>query len=137
MSKIDDCNKIISTLTDYEKSQIGDEIINEHIEFINVVYYENEPAGFVIAKNTKGTDDYYPDIKDAYVLIAVSENFRNHGIGTYLVDTLLDWFENSDFEELVWTCDIHNEKSKNLALNSGFTFAWDKDENTKAYHIKK
>ena len=136
MNKINDCNKIISALTNYEKSQV-DEITNENIEFLNVIYYKNLPVGFIVAKNMEGTDDYIPSIKSVYVIIAVDRNFRNRNIATNLVNDLLNWFNFSDFDEILWTCNIYNKKSRNLAIKNGFTYAWDKDENTKVYRKGK
>jgi hypothetical protein len=52
MSKIDDCNKIIQTLTDYEKSQV-DKITDENIEFIKVFYYKDKNTEVYRKENDK------------------------------------------------------------------------------------
>lgn len=121
-SDLQAANQICKTLSSKEKKDV-DSLTSKNLEYLKVDYQGNVPTGFISIKSDKSNPKY----KDSYVILAVSPQFRKQGIASKLVGQAISWFNKSEFNDLFWPCDIHNEASNNLAKSSGFKFAWTKD----------
>ena len=122
---IKDCNKICSSLSAKEQDYAGSNIINQDIIFLQVMYYNKLPIAFICIKEPHVKDER---VNEVYTILAVHPKYRHKKLATSLVQQAIKWFIDSSYDQLIYTVDIDNIASENLAKSCGFTYGWPKDD---------
>ena len=121
----------------YIMEDLGDDF--KDFVFANICFYDIEecektPTGFVILRKK-------PELHTAFVSIGVSEQHRNSGVGSKLLQKAISYFKST--KDLMWLeywVNIDNKASIALAEKSGFV-EYLSDDTAKAlgyyhYHMK-
>ena len=106
---------IYSTLSKQEKIWVGDKL-----DDVNIVYLMSNDFGFVCAKKDTTIDK----VKSCYVVMAITKEKRHTNLSIQLIKNCLNWFINSDYEQMIWTADNDNIASNRFACKVGFTYGW-------------
>lgn len=121
----------------YIMEDLGDDFkdfVFANICFYDIEEYEKTPIGFVILRKK-------PELHTAFVSIGVSEQHRNSGVGSKLLQKAISYFKST--KDLMWLeywVNIDNKASIALAEKSGFV-KYLSDDTAKAlgyyhYHMK-
>ena len=101
----------------YIMEDLGDDFkdfVFANICFYDIEEYEKTPIGFVILRKK-------PELHTAFVSIGVSEQHRNSGVGSKLLQKTISYFKST--KDLMWLeywVNIDNKASIALAEKSGF-----------------
>lgn len=101
----------------YIMEDLGDDFkdfVFANICFYDIEEYEKTPIGFVILRKK-------PELHTAFVSIGVSEQHRNSGVGSKLLQKAISYFKST--KDLMWLeywVNIDNKASIALAEKSGF-----------------
>lgn len=109
---IKDCNKICSSLSAKEQDYVGSNIINQDIIFLQVMYDNKLPVAFICIKEPHVKDER---VNEVYTILAVHPKYRHKKLATSLVQQAIKWFIDSSYDQLIYTVDIDNIASENLA----------------------
>lgn len=123
-----DMIEIYNALSEYEKSQIGDKdkTINPYTYSCHVAKEEGKPIGFSILE-TIPEEDKNEKVKELCIICAIKPDNRGTRVGEFLIREAVKDFINSDYEQIIWSCDKKNIASEKLAKKCGFSYGWKKD----------
>ena len=104
-----DIQHIMNNLDDFE------DFMFKNICFYDIERHNQTPIGFVILRKR-------PELHTAFVSIGVTEEYRDSGIGSKLLEKAISYFKST--KDLIWLeywVDVNNQASIALAEKSGFT----------------
>ncbi|MDV2884755.1 GNAT family N-acetyltransferase [Alkalihalophilus pseudofirmus] len=115
-----------SNIWDMEKNPKMAKLFNDEIESgnrITFIYLENNEfigEGSLVFINND--PDYTSTDKRIYLSrMIVKEEYRNRGIGSIIVDYLIDYAQNLGYEEITLGVDTDNLHARHLYEKKGFT----------------
>ena len=127
--KLIDYVKQIARESDYLRFSPGefDMSVKEEKEFIRD-YNESENKIFIVARledevmgvlnfDSPGVQKYRHRGETG---ISVAKKYWGHGIGSYLLEVMLDWAKNNDYKKVGLRVDVSNERAINLYKKYGF-----------------
>lgn len=123
-----DLAEIYDTLTEYEKTQLGDRdsLVNTYTLCFHIARKDGNPIGFSLLK-TLPDEHKNEKVKELRIICAIKPNYRGTGVGEYLIREAVNDFLKADYDQIIWNCDKKNIASEKLAKKCGFSFGWEKD----------
>ena len=124
-NKFDVVKQIVDQLPKKELDYICNGTFKDspYVVYRNIYYVGSEPAGFI--------DVYSFDEKDANIVLAVLDKYRNRGIASKLVQDMERKIDVGSVRYLTWKTDLDNKASQKLAKELGYKL----DETTKTSKI--
>ena len=130
-TKFADMKKVYDTLSDKEKSYLGNKFIDSPASvFRKVAYKDGTPVAFI--------DIYNFSRQEIIIEFAVVPDARRYGVATKLIKVAIDYLvDHPEYRRIVYLVKKDNEASIKLAEANGFTKTnEDKNSNHYVYEYK-
>lgn len=135
--KFKDMKFIYDSLSDKEKSYMGNKFIDSPAVVFRKVAYTNNtntPVGFVElydAEKLHGLND------EVIIEAAVHKHYRGNGVAKALVKAAIKWFKSRDkYQKIIYLIKEGNKASKALCEATGFKYIYTEREHDVYYFVK-